>query len=84
MMTCKVKDISYEEYKHLMKLDMDVEIKKYLPEFRKVDLEVALGQFSTHFLRYYSEILCYGFSRIKDIKYFVTNFNFLFPTSSKP
>jgi hypothetical protein len=31
MLTCKTKDISFAEYKELMKLNMDSQIKKYLP-----------------------------------------------------
>lgn len=53
MLTCRTKEISIEDWKQLKHSDMDKEIKSYFPEFRKVDLELALGLFPYYFLSHY-------------------------------
>ena len=83
MLTCRAKEISLRDWQHLKQNDMDREIKSYFPEFRKVDLELALGLFPHYFLTNYYENLCHAFSLIKDVVYFVSNFNFLFPSKGK-
>jgi len=84
MLTCHSKDISFEEWQHLKHNDMDREIKSYFPEFRKVDLELALGLFPHYFLSSYYENLFHAFGLLKDVVYFVSNFNFLFPSKARP
>lgn len=83
MLTCRTKEISLKDWQHLKHNDMDREIKSYFPEFRKYDLELALGLFPHYFLSSYYENLCHAFSLIKDVVYFVSNFNFLLPSRNR-
>lgn len=83
MLTCHSKEISLEEWTHLKHNDMDRELKSYFPEFRKVDLELALGLFPHYFFCSYYQNLCHAFGLIKDVVYFVSNFNFLFPSKNR-